>query len=209
MNLIFLGPPGAGKGTQAQIICQKLRIPQISTGDMLRSAIANKTETGLAAKAYMDAGQLVPDDVVIAIVKECLGAPDCQNGYVLDGFPRTVAQAQALDGFAEMDRVIDLNVPDETLVARLSGRRVCPACGAPYHIHSLNGATACAKCGATLVQRDDDQPATVQSRLTVYHEKTAPLIAYYREQGKLIPIAGDGDLATITATILKALEAVR
>ena len=209
MNLIFLGPPGAGKGTQAQIICQKLSIPQISTGDMLRGAIAAKTETGLAAKAYMDAGQLVPDDVVIAIVKERLKAADCQKGYVLDGFPRTVAQAEALDSFASIDAVVDLNVPDQKLVDRLSGRRVCPACGAPYHASSLNGATACAKCGATLIQRDDDQPATVQNRLTVYHEKTAPLIAYYQQAGKLYAVNGDGDLATITATILKALEAIR
>ncbi len=208
MNLIFLGPPGAGKGTQAQIICQKLSIPQISTGDMLRGAIANQTETGLAAKAFMDAGQLVPDDVVIAIVKERLAAADCQQGYVLDGFPRTVAQAAALDGFATIDAVVDLNVPDQKLVSRLSGRRVCPDCGAPYHVSALNGATTCAKCSATLIQRDDDQPATVQNRLTVYHEKTAPLIDYYQKADKLVPIEGDGDLATITAAILKALEAM-
>lgn len=209
MNLIFLGPPGAGKGTQAQIICQKLSIPQISTGDMLRSAIANKTETGLAAKGYMDAGQLVPDDVVIAIVKERLAADDCQKGYVLDGFPRTVAQAQALDGFARIDRVIDLDVPDQKLVDRLSGRRVCPACGAPYHVSALGDTTTCAKCDEGLIQREDDRPETVQNRLTVYHEKTAPLIAYYQGEGKLTSVPGDGDLATITAAILKALEAIR
>ena len=143
MNIVFLGPPGAGKGTQAKIICEKLNIPQISTGDMLRSAIANQTETGLKAKTFMDAGQLVPDEVVIALVKERLAMDDCRNGYILDGFPRTVEQAEALSAFADLDAVIDLDVADEVLVNRLSGRRVCPTCGAPYHVSRLNGETAC------------------------------------------------------------------
>ena len=174
MNIVFLGPPGAGKGTQAKIICEKLNIPQISTGDMLRSAIANQTETGLKAKTFMDAGQLVPDEVVIALVKERLAMDDCRNGYILDGFPRTVEQAEALSAFADLDAVIDLDVADEVLVNRLSGRRVCPTCGAPYHVSRLNGETACKVDGTPLIQRDDDKPETVLSRLNVYHEKTAP-----------------------------------
>ncbi len=207
MNIVFLGPPGAGKGTQAQVICQKLDIPQISTGDMLRSAIANKTETGLKAKTYMDAGKLVPDSVVIDIVKERLTQPDCQKGYILDGFPRTVAQAEALSGFAKLDAVIDLDVADEVLVKRLSGRRVCAACGAPYHVDSLADETKCAKCGGELVQRDDDKAETVLNRLNVYHTQTAPLIDYYRGKGLLKSVPGAADLATISASILRALEA--
>ncbi len=209
MNIIFLGPPGAGKGTQAQIVCQKLGIPQISTGDMLRSAIANQTETGLKAKEYMDQGQLVPDQVVIDIVKERLAMDDCRNGYILDGFPRTVEQAKALSEFADIDAAINLDVPDEILVNRLSGRRVCPACGAPYHVDRLNGATDCKACDTPLIQRDDDKPETVLNRLKVYHQKTAPLIDHYQSQGKLKNIFGGGDLESITAEILTTLEAIR
>ena len=209
MNIIFLGPPGAGKGTQAQIVCQKLGIPQISTGDMLRSAIANQTETGLKAKEYMDQGQLVPDQVVIDIVKERLAMDDCRNGYILDGFPRTVEQAKALSEFADIDAAINLDVPDEVLVNRLSGRRVCPACGAPYHVDRLNGATDCKACNTPLIQRDDDKPETVLNRLKVYHQKTALLIDHYQSQGKLKNIFGGGDLESITAEILTTLEAIR
>ena len=209
MNIIFLGPPGAGKGTQAQIVCQKLGIPQISTGDMLRSAIANQTETGLKAKEYMDQGQLVPDQVVIDIVKERLAMDDCRNGYILDGFPRTVEQAKALSEFADIDAAINLDVPDEVLVNRLSGRRVCPACGAPSHVDRLNGATDCKACDTPLIQRDDDKPETVLNRLKVYHQKTAPLIDHYQSQGKLKNIFGGGDLESITAEILTTLEAIR
>ena len=207
MNIIFLGPPGAGKGTQAQIVCQKLGIPQISTGDMLRAAIANQTETGLKAKAYMDAGQLVPDEVVIAIVKERLTADDCAKGYILDGFPRTVEQAKALGDFAEIAAVINLNVEDAALVKRLSGRRVCPACGAPYHVDRLNGEKACKADGTLLIQRSDDQAETVSNRLQVYHEKTAPLIAHYQEEGVLKNINGAQGLEEISVEILKTLEA--
>lgn len=209
MNIIFLGPPGAGKGTQAQIVCQKLGIPQISTGDMLRSAIANQTETGLKAKEYMDQGQLVPDQVVIDIVKERLAMDDCRNGYILDGFPRTVEQAKALSEFADIDAAINLDVPDEVLVNRLSSRRVCPACGAPFHVDRLNGATDCKACDTPLIQRDDDKPETVLNRLKVYHQKTAPLIDHYQSQGKLKNIFGGGDLESITAEILTTLEAIR
>ena len=209
MNIIFLGPPGAGKGTQAQIVCQKLGIPQISTGDMLRSAIANQTETGLKAKEYMDQGQLVPDQVVIDIVKERLAMDDCRNGYILDGFPRTVEQAKALSEFADIDAASNRDVPDEVLVHRLSGRRVCPACGAPFHVDRLNGATDCKACDTPLIQRDDDKPETVLNRLKVYHQKTAPLIDHYQSQGKLKNIFGGGDLESITAEILTTLEAIR
>ena len=209
MNVIFLGPPGAGKGTQAQIICQKMGIPQISTGDMLRAAIAAKTETGLKAKEYMDKGQLVPDAVVIDIVKERLTNEDCQKGYILDGFPRTVEQAQSLGTFAKIDAAINLDVPDEVLVARLSGRRVCPLCGAPYHVDRLNGETVCKVDATPLIQRDDDKPETVLNRLKVYHQKTAPLIDYYRSEGKLMNITGSGSLEEISAEIFETLEAIR
>jgi len=209
MNIIFLGPPGAGKGTQAQIICQKMGIPQISTGDMLRSAIAAQTETGLKAKEYMDKGQLVPDAVVIDIVKERLTDEDCQKGYILDGFPRTVEQAQSLGTFAKIDAAVNLDVADEVLVARLSGRRVCPVCGAPYHVDRLNGETLCKVDATPLIQRDDDKPETVLNRLKVYHQKTAPLIDYYRSEGKLVNITGSGSLEEISAEIFEALEAIR
>lgn len=207
MNVILLGPPGAGKGTQAQVICKKLGVPQISTGDMLRSAVAKKTETGLKAKAFMDAGQLVPDAVVIAIVKERLNDADCQSGYILDGFPRTVEQAEALGGFAHIDCVIDLSVSDDVLVKRLSGRRVCKACGAPYHVDTLGDVSVCAKCGGELIQRDDDKAQTVLNRLNVYHEQTAPLIDYYKGKGLLRTIDGTGAPEDISAKIIKALEA--
>ena len=209
MNIIFLGPPGAGKGTQAQIICQKMGIPQISTGDMLRAAIAAKTETGLKAKEYMDKGQLVPDAVVIDIVKERLSSEDCRKGYILDGFPRTVEQAQSLGSFAKIDAAINLDVADEVLVARLSGRRVCPLCGAPYHVDRLNGETLCKVDATPLIQRDDDKPETVLNRLKVYHQKTAPLIDYYRSEGKLVNITGSGSLEEISAEIFETLEAIR
>ena len=209
MNIIFLGPPGAGKGTQAQIVCQKLGIPQISTGDMLRTAIANKTETGLKAKEYMDGGQLVPDEVVIAIVRERLAMDDCRKGYILDGFPRTVEQAKALSGFAKLDAAINLDVDDEVLVKRLSGRRVCPLCGAPYHVERLNGETVCKADGTPLIQRDDDRAETVLNRLTVYHQKTAPLIDHYRNEGLLKSVGGNLSLEEISEEILGILEAIR
>ena len=209
MNVIFLGPPGAGKGTQAQMVCAKLGIPQISTGDMLRSAIAAQTETGIKAKAFMDAGQLVPDDVVIALVRERVAAPDCRNGYILDGFPRTVEQAKALAAFAKIDAVVNLSVADDSLVKRLSGRRVCPVCGAPYHVDRLNGETRCTVDGATLIQRDDDKAETVLNRLTVYHQKTAPLISFYEKEGTLRTVDGSASLESVNEAILKALEAAK
>ena len=209
MNIIFLGPPGAGKGTQAQIVCQRLGIPQVSTGDMLRAAIAAGTEMGLKAKEYMDQGQLVPDEVVIGIVKDRLADADCQKGYILDGFPRTVEQAAALGTFAKIDVAINLDVPDDVLVKRLSGRRVCPLCGAPYHVDRLNGETVCRADGTPLIQRDDDKAETVHNRLAVYHQKTAPLIDYYREAGLLKNIGGGLSLEEISEEIFRTLEAIQ
>lgn len=205
MNVVFLGPPGAGKGTQAVRVCERLNIPQISTGDILRKAIKEQTDTGLKAKAFIDQGQLVPDDVVIDIVRERLAMPDCQNGYILDGFPRTVPQAQALSGFARIDAVVDIEVSDDKLVARLSGRRVCPACGATFHESRLGGKTDCDKCGAALIQRDDDKAETVLNRLKVYHDQTAPLIDFYGKQGLLKTVDGSQPLDDCLADILTAL----
>ena len=207
MNIIFLGPPGAGKGTQAQRICAALNIPQISTGDMLRRAIQEQTPTGLKAKSYMDAGGLVPDDVIIDIVKDRLQAEDCKNGYILDGFPRTVPQAEALEKIAEIDRVIELDVADEALIRRISGRRVCLKCGATYHISMLGGKTTCDNCGETLIQRDDDKAETVLNRLTSYHSKTEPLVNFYEGRGKLVKVDGAGGMDEIFAAIMKALQA--
>ena len=204
MNVIFLGPPGAGKGTQAVRVCERLGIPQISTGDILRRAIKEQTPTGLAAKAYIDAGALVPDSVVIDIVRERLAQEDCQKGYVLDGFPRTVPQAQALAGFADIDAVVDIDVSDEKLIARLSGRRVCPACGGTYHISRLNGRTDCERCGAALIQRDDDKAETVLSRLNVYHKQTAPLIEFYEQRGLLRRVDGAQPMEDCFEAILEA-----
>ena len=209
MNIIFLGPPGAGKGTQAQIVCQRLGIPQVSTGDMLRAAIAAGTEMGRKAKEYMDQGQLVPDEVVIGIVRDRLADADCQKGYILDGFPRTVEQAKALSTFAKIDVAINLDVPDDVLVKRLSGRRVCPLCGAPYHVDRLNGETVCRADGTPLIQRDDDKAETVQNRLAVYHQKTAPLIDHYRAEGLLKNIGGGLSLEEISEEIFRTLEAIQ
>ena len=185
MNLIFLGPPGAGKGTMAQLLMADAGIPQISTGDMLRQAMKAGTEMGLSAKRYIEAGELVPDEVVIGIVKDRLQAEDCKNGYILDGFPRTVKQAEALGAFAKIDVALNIALDDEVIIKRLSGRRVCLKCGATYHISTLHGKEDCAVCGEKLVQRKDDAPETVQNRLSVYAAQTAPLIDYYEKKGIL------------------------
>ena len=210
MKLIFLGPPGAGKGTQAAGVSSRLHIPHISTGDMFREAIAQKTPAGIDAERYIDAGQLVPDEVVIDMVRERLGRDDC----LLDGFPRTVHQAEALNEIAEPDAVIDIDVPDERLMARLTGRRVCRRCKDTYHVSKLADEHVCPVCGGELYQRDDDKPATISNRLKVYHEQTAPLIGYYSEKGKLrrIDVAslatenGDSRPEDVLRAILKTLE---
>ena len=207
MNIIFLGPPGAGKGTQAQMICDALQIPQISTGDILRRAMKDGTETGLKAKSFIDAGKLVPDEVIIDIVKERLAMDDCKGGYILDGFPRTVPQAEALETFASIDSVIELDVADQVLVDRLSGRRVCLKCGATYHVSMLNGKTTCDKCGEELIQRNDDKAETVLNRLQVYHAQTAPLTGYYSGKGLLHRVDGAQGLENTFEAIMKELGA--
>ena len=206
MKLIFLGPPGAGKGTQATGVSSNLRVPHISTGDMFRNAIKNETPTGLEAKRYMDAGQLVPDSVVVAMVKERLSMPDCENGYLLDGFPRTVEQAEALENISTPDAVIDIEVPDEMLLARLTGRRVCGKCNGTFHISKLADEKVCPVCGDELYQREDDKPATISNRLNVYHEQTAPLIGYYAGLGKLKRIDGNARPEDVFQKILASLE---
>ena len=209
MNLILLGAPGAGKGTQAEKICEKLGIPAISTGNMLREAMANGTEMGLKAKSFIDAGKLVPDEVVIGIIRERLQADDCKNGFILDGFPRTIPQAEALDAMGvRIDRVIDIEVPDEKIAARLSGRRVCLKCGATYHTEYKKPKTegVCDVCGDKLVQRKDDMPETVLDRLKTYHEHTEPLKDYYAKKGNLRVVEGQEAVADTTALTMKALE---
>ncbi|MBQ8162226.1 MAG: adenylate kinase [Clostridia bacterium] len=206
MNIIFLGPPGAGKGTQAQRICDALSIPQISTGDMLRKAVKEGTPTGLKAKEYMDAGKLVPDEVLIELIRDRLSEEDCQKGYILDGFPRTVPQAEALEGIARIDAVVELNVPDDHLVNRLSGRRVCLNCGATYHVSLLQGRENCEKCGEKLIQRKDDAPETVLNRLKVYHDQTAPLIDFYQGKGLLQTFDGTKGMEEVYQSIMEALN---
>lgn len=209
MKLILLGAPGAGKGTQAEIVSKHLSIPTISTGNIIRAALKAQTEMGIKAKEFIDKGLLVPDDVVIGIVKERLKEDDCKNGFILDGFPRTVPQAQALDDMGvEIDRVIDIQVPDEKIVQRLSGRRVCGACGASYHLLYKKPAKegVCDDCGAPLVQRSDDKEETVLERLKVYHEQTEPLVDFYRSKNKLFVVEGQEEVADTTALTLKALE---
>ena len=209
MNLILLGAPGAGKGTQAEIICEKLSIPAISTGNIIRESLKNGTEMGLKAKAYMDEGKLVPDDVVIGIIRERLSEDDCQNGFILDGFPRTIPQAEALDQMGiVIDRVISIEVPDDKIAARMAGRRVCLKCGASYHTEYKKPAKEgiCNACGSELVQRKDDAPETVLERLHVYHEQTEPLKGYYEKAGKLRLVEGQEEVKDTTALTLAALN---
>ena len=209
MNLILLGAPGAGKGTQAEVICNELKIPTISTGNMLRAAVKAGTEYGLKAKAAMDAGDLVSDDIVIGILKDRIKEPDAQNGFILDGFPRTVPQAEALDAMGvQIDKVVEIFVPDETIKQRLSGRRVCLDCGATYHVDfkpsKVEG--VCDACGHELVIRKDDEPETVLSRLKTYHEQTAPLKDYYEAQGKLVTVEGQENVEDTSRLTLAAVK---
>ena len=209
MNIILLGAPGAGKGTQAEKICEYLSIPTISTGNIIREALKSGTEMGLKAKSFMDAGQLVPDEVVIGIIKDRLAKDDCKNGFILDGFPRTIPQAEALDAMGVViDKVIDIEVPDERIIGRMSGRRVCGSCGASYHLEykapKVDG--VCDLCAGALVQRKDDHPDTVKARLDVYHSETEPLKEYYAKQNKLSIVEGQIEIADTTALVFKELK---
>ena len=209
MKMIMLGAPGAGKGTQAAIISEKLGIPTISTGNMLREAMRNGTPVGLAAKELIENGKLVPDDIIIGIVSERLAADDCKNGYILDGVPRTIAQAEALEAAGiDFDAVIDIEIGDRDIEERLTGRRVCPKCSAGYHTvaHPPKVEGICDVCGAELAVRADDAPETVRERLKVYHEETEPLKDFYKARGRLKEVCGTAGLEAITAAILKALE---
>lgn len=208
MKLILLGAPGAGKGTQAEIICNKLNIPTISTGNILREAIKNQTERGKMAKSYMDAGKLVPDEVIVGIVSERLSQDDCKSGFILDGMPRTVAQAEALDNMnVEIDVVVSIEVEDEAIEKRMSGRRVCEGCGASYHIEYKKPKNdgVCDSCGGKLVLRADDAPETVRDRLSVYHEQTEPLISFYEAKGILKTVKGADGIDDTTRRVFEAL----
>lgn len=212
MNLMFLGAPGAGKGTQAAFVSEKYNIPSISTGVLLREAMAKGTELGLRAKSYMDAGALVPDELVIGIIKERLAEKDCEGGFILDGFPRTVPQAQALDEMGvEMDLVISIEVQDDVIVSRMGGRRLCSACDASYHLEHRppKEEGKCDRCGASLKLRADDKPEVVKSRLETYHRQTEPLKGYYAEKGKLCTVNGEGAIEDITAEIIAAVDKIR
>lgn len=205
-KLVFLGPPGAGKGTQAVRVSEELNVPHISTGDIFRKEIREKTPLGVEAKSYIDAGGLVPDSVTIGMVKNRLAEDDCKNGFLLDGFPRTIAQAEALDSFAKPDKVIDIAVADEKLMARLTGRRVCTKCAGTFHISNLGSSEVCPVCGAALYQRVDDKPETIKSRLDAYHAQTAPLIGYYTEAGTLREVDGDQKPDAVFAAIMAELK---
>lgn len=213
MKIIMLGAPGAGKGTQAKMIAEKYGIPHISTGDIFRANIKNATELGMEAKKYMDEGKLVPDELTVKILLDRVAQDDCSNGYVLDGFPRTIPQAEVLKEALtkindKIDYAVDVNVPDENIVNRMSGRRACLACGATYHIVHIppKQEGICDKCGAELVLRDDDKPETVLKRLKVYHDQTQPLIDYYTNEGILRTVDGTQDMQVVFDSIVKVLE---
>lgn len=209
MKIIFFGPPGAGKGTQAELVSNRLGIPTISTGAIIREALKNQTKMGIEAKKYIESGSLVPDDIVIGIIDERLAKPDCKDGFILDGFPRTVPQAKALDEMGiDIDVVISIELSDDVIIERMSGRRVCPVCSSTYHIKynpSLKGED-CDKCGGTLSIRKDDDPAVVKSRLEVYHNETKPLEEYYRGKGLLKSVKSQEKVEDTTALTFKALN---
>jgi len=208
MKLIMLGAPGAGKGTQAAVLEEKLSIPAISTGAIIRNVIKNKTQMGIEAKKYIDNGQLVPDDMVISLLDERLSMPDCENGFILDGFPRTIAQAEALDRKrVDIDYVISLEVDDEVIIDRLNGRRECPKCAATYHIvhNPSSKGENCDRCNTPLVSREDDSPETIAKRLAVYHKQTEPLKKFYKASGKLVTVYGKNEVRQTTEEVFKAL----
>ena len=205
MNLILLGAPGAGKGTQATKIAERYHLTHISTGDIFRANIKNGTKIGLLAKSYIDKGELVPDEVTCEIVRDRLTWEDCKGGYLLDGFPRNLFQAEELDKFAAIDGVVNINIDFKLLMDRLCGRRVCKECGESYHVSTLGGRTTCARCGGELYQRKDDNPETVASRLKVYEEQTAPLIDYYTKQGIILNVTGTEAPAEVLFEQVKVL----
>lgn len=208
MNLVLMGPPGAGKGTQGEILSKRLGIDTISTGVMLRTAIKEQTEIGKSVEKIINAGKLVPDDVMVELIKERLGRPDCAKGFILDGFPRTTAQAEALTASGvKIDKVLSLEVKDEEIVERLSSRRECSKCGAPYSVLYNKPAVEgkCDKCGGELIQRADDNPETIKNRLNVYHEQTEPIKAYYEKMGLLVTAMGADKVEDTTKNVLKAL----
>jgi adenylate kinase len=216
MRLIFLGPPGVGKGTQAEFIAKKYQIPKLSTGDLLRESVARQTTLGKEAKGFMDRGELVPDDVVIGLVEEKLASLECHNGYLLDGFPRTVTQADELSAFLQkngksLDRVVYFSLPKNEIIRRLSGRRSCPACKAVYHLESIPPKKdgVCDVCGMNLVQRNDDKPETIESRLGVYQEQTEPLIKYYIDKGILSELDGSGLVPAVQERLVGLLSQSR
>jgi len=208
VKLIFLGLPGAGKGTQAEVISKKLNIPQISTGDILRENVRLGTELGKKAKKYMDEGKLVPDDIIINMMKERLNSDDCKNGFILDGFPRTIKQAEALDSIIKIDKVIFIDVPEDVLLSRLTGRRVCKNCNNVYHLefNPPKNPSICDKCGGELYQRDDDKEETVKKRIETYNNQTKPLIDYYENKGILIRINGNQPIDKVTKDIIEVLQ---
>jgi len=213
MKIVMLGAPGAGKGTQAIKIADKYGIPHISTGDIFRANIKGGTELGMKAKSYMDKGQLVPDEVTIGMLLDRIAEDDCKEGYVLDGFPRTIPQAESLtkalsDKGDKIDFALDINVPDEAILTRMSGRRACPKCGATYHIvyAAPKKENICDKCGSELIIRSDDKPETVQDRLNVYHKQTEPLISYYKNEGVFCEVDGTKELQDVFNDVVKVLE---
>lgn len=206
MKIILLGAPGSGKGTMAQKLTNDLKIPQISTGDIFRKNLKEETPLGLQVKDIMARGELVPDEITIEIVKNRLAEPDCANGYILDGFPRSIVQAEALDKFQQIDCAINLDVDKEAIVKRLSGRRFCPDCNGTFHVSTLADATTCPSCGGKLIVREDDHETTVRERLRVYDENTFPLIDYYTKQGKVLTVDGNGTIDEVYARILTLLQ---
>ncbi len=211
MKLVIFGPPSAGKGTQAQKLAQRYGIPQVATGDLLRKAVAEKTPLGLKVKEYLDKGKLGPDDLIVKVISERVSKPDCKKGYILDGFPRTMGQAKALDKMTEVDLVMNIVVDLDELVERAVGRRTCLKCGAVYHVkfNPPMNEGICENCGLKLIQRDDDKEDTVRNRLKVYHEQTAPLIEYYRQKGKLVDIVGGGGIEVVFAQMVKAISQIK
>lgn len=211
MKLVIFGPPSAGKGTQAQKLSKQYGIPQVATGDLLRKAVADKTPLGLKIKSYLDQGKLGPDEVIVQLIKERVAKPDCKNGFLLDGFPRTIGQAKELERMTDIDLVLSIVVDFESLVERAVGRRTCPKCSAVYHIkfNPPMNAGICEKCGSKLIQRDDDKEETVRNRLKVYQEQTAPLVEYYRKKGKLVDIDGSGGIDAVFGRMVDAISHIK